>query len=142
MLPDKFFSFVILSLIRPVSLSIWTKFAKYCRYAMYGLSSCALHVHFTLVDMVKPFLRHIYTTHTTYPHIYKLNSTSLESFFTFWRRIFKRKTTDQNEMKPRDHDQPQVESSQELSESEDDDSSDLLNSSAAEPTESANYRSE
>ena len=24
-----------LSLIRPVSLSIWTKFAKYCRYAMY-----------------------------------------------------------------------------------------------------------
>ena len=103
-----------------------------------------LHVQYmyTLIDMVKPFLRHIYTTHTTYPHVYKLNSTSLESFFTFWRRIFKRKTTDQDEVKPRDHDQPQVESSQELSESEDDDSSDPLNSSAAEPTESANYRSE
>ena len=97
-------------------------------------------VHIRLVDT----FTHTTPAHNLPSHAYTNSciSTRLSSFFAFWRRLFKRKTTNQNEVKPKDHDQPQIDCSQELSESEDDDddSSDQLSSNAAEPTESGSYR--
>ena len=80
-----------------------------------------------------------------------ISSERASSFLSFWRRIFKKETTEQHEAKTSDHNQPQIESESkdddlneseddDLKESKDDDSSNALNSSAAEPTEPGSYR--
>ena len=113
-----------------------------------------------MLCMLKPVtLLYIVFTHThtyAYKHAYAHNAYRLYtpthanssehafSFVAFWRRIFKRETTEQHGVKPSDHNQPQIESEskdEDVCESKDDDSSDALNSSAAEPTEPASYRS-
>ena len=70
-------------------------------------------------------MQHTLNAYTPPPH-----SVQSSSFFAFWRRTFKREST---ELKEKDHD------SSELSENKDDKLSDPQSITAAEPTETASY---